>query len=242
MLEILSKTLGWPVDIEFACDGDIHKIYLLQCRPQSILDEKIDMIYPENIPEKDIIFTAHRFVSNAIVKDIKYIVYIDPAKYNAVESYEELVRIGKIVGQLNNRLPRQRFILIGPGRWGSRGDIKLGVRVNYSDINNTAMLIEVARKKGNYVPEVSFGTHFFQDLVEASIKYLPLYPDDQESIFNEEFLDSSPNMLRKILPEVKGFDEIIKVISIPKIGDSVSLSVFMDGEKERAVAFLSREV
>ncbi len=242
MLEILSKTLGWPVDIEFACDGDIHKIYLLQCRPQSILDEKIDMIYPENIPEKDIIFTAHRFVSNAIVKDIKYIVYIDPAKYNAVESYEELVRIGKIVGQLNNRLPRQRFILIGPGRWGSRGDIKLGVRVNYSDINNTAMLIEVARKKGNYVPEVSFGTHFFQDLVEASIKYLPLYPDDQESIFNEEFLDSSPNMLRKILPEVKGFDEIIKVISISKIGDSVSLSVFMDGEKERAVAFLSREV
>ena len=67
---------------------------------------------------------------------------------------------------------------MGPGRWGSRGDIKLGVRVTYSDINNAAMIIEVARKKGNYVPDVSFGTHFFQDLVESGIRYLPLYPDD----------------------------------------------------------------
>ena len=81
---------------------------------------------------------------------------------------------------------------MGPGRWGSRGDIKLGVNVTYSDINNTAVLIEIARKKGNYVPDLSFGTHFFQDLVEASIRYLPLYPDEKGIIFNEEFLRIRP--------------------------------------------------
>ena len=76
---------------------------------------------------------------------------------------------------------------MGPGRWGSRGDIKLGVSVTYSDINNTAVLIEIARQKGNYVPDLSFGTHFFQDLVEADIRYLPLYPDDARVVFNEAF-------------------------------------------------------
>ena len=84
--------------------------------------------------------------------------------------------VGRAVGRLNKLLPKRQFILIGPGRWGSRGDIRLGVPVTYSEINNTAMLIEVARQKGNYLPELSFGTHFFQDLVEASIRYLPLYP------------------------------------------------------------------
>jgi len=241
ILNILKENLGWPVDIEFACDGDIHKLYLLQCRPQSVVGEDVSMELPDQIPTEDILFTAHRFVSTALVRGIKYIVYVDPEKYNSISNYEDLVQIGKAIGQLNNRLPRQKFVLIGPGRWGSRGDIKLGVRVNYSDINNTAMLIEVARKKGNYVPEVSFGTHFFQDLVEASIKYLPLYPDDEESIFNESFLSQSPNQLKKIAPEVKNLEEVIRVISLTHIEENLSLTVHMDGEKEKAIAFLERE-
>ena len=92
---------------------------------------------------------------------------------------------------------------MGPGRWGSRGDIKLGVNVTYSDINNTSVLIEIAKKKGNYVPDLSFGTHFFQDLVEASIKYIPLYPDDEKIVFNEMFLKDSHNIFEDLLPEFK---------------------------------------
>ena len=60
--------------------------------------------------------------------------------------------VGRAVGRLNKLLPKRQFILIGPGRWGSRGDIKLGVPVTYSDINNTAMLIEVARQEGTICP------------------------------------------------------------------------------------------
>ena len=80
---------------------------------------------------------------------------------------------------------------MGPGRWGSRGDIKLGVPVAYSDINKTAMLIEIAVKQSKYEPELSFGTHFFQDLVEENIKYLPLYPEDNDIIFNMSFFRGS---------------------------------------------------
>ena len=124
--------------------------------------------------------SSRQYVSNGRVPDITHIVYVDPDGYAALSDPAVFKRVGQAVGRFNKILPKRQFALMGPGRWGSRGDITLGVHVTYSDINNTAMLIEVARKRGNYVPDLSFGTHFFQDLVEASIRYLPLFPDDPE--------------------------------------------------------------
>jgi len=240
ILRILSETLGWPVDIEFACDGDIHKLYLLQCRPQSQAIGVTRAPIPEEIPPEDILFSANRFVTTAQVKGIEYIVYVDPDAYDEVGSLEELVQIGRAVGELNSRLPRGRFILIGPGRWGSRGDIKLGVRVGYSDINNTAMLIEVAKCKRDYVPEVSFGTHFFQDLVEAQIRYLPLFPDEDGVLFNEAFFLESPNVLRRWLPNARNLEHVLRLIHVPKVADGATAAVIMDGESDKALAFLER--
>ncbi|MBI4727686.1 hypothetical protein HY768_10800 [candidate division TA06 bacterium] len=153
---------------------------------------------------------------------------------------EELIQVGRTVGDLNQKLPRQKFILIGPGRWGSRGDIKLGVRVGYSDINNTARLIEVTKKKKDCVPELSFGTHFFQDLVEAGIRYLPLYPDEPGAAFNQEFFANAPNVLRKLLPQAKNLEQVIKVIHVPKVADGAMLSVYMDGDREQALGAFKR--
>ena len=122
---------------------------------------------------------------------------------------------------------------MGPGRWGSRGDIKMGVNASYSDINNTGMLIEIARKHNGYLPEPSFGTHFFQDLVEASIYYLPLYPDDPQVLFNEKYLLSQKNLLPELLPEFVHLSEVISVISVPV---SSPLKILMNAERGEAVA------
>jgi hypothetical protein len=128
---------------------------------------------------------------------------------------------------------------MGPGRWGSRGDIKLGVNVTYSDINNTSVLIEIAKKKGNYVPDLSFGTHFFQDLVEASIRYLPLYPDEDGIIFNEDFLLKSPNALFELLPAYSNLSNVIHVIEVPEVTNGLILRVLMNADVEKAVGILS---
>ncbi|MFW5878691.1 MAG: pyruvate, phosphate dikinase, partial [Myxococcota bacterium] len=128
---------------------------------------------------------------------------------------------------------------MGPGRWGSRGDIKLGVNVSYSDIHNTALLVEIARKHGSYVPELSFGTHFFQDLVESSINYLPLYPDDEATDFNWTFLRSGPNMLAHLLPEYAHLEHTIRVIDVPGETDGRILRVLMNGELDRAMGLLA---
>jgi len=150
-----------------------------------------------------------------------------------------MLDIGRAVGKLNKLLPKRQFMLVGPGRWGSRGDIKLGVPVTYSDINNSAMLIEVARQKGNYLPELSFGTHFFQDLVEASIRYLPLYPDDPSTTFNDLFLRRSRNLLPELLPEFAHLQETLRVIDVPLQTGGLKLRVLMNADLQQAVGFLS---
>jgi hypothetical protein len=127
---------------------------------------------------------------------------------------------------------------MGPGRWGSRGDIKLGVKVTYSDINNSAMLIEIARKIGNYVPDLSFGTHFFQDLVEARIRYLALYPDEEGAIFAQDFFRASPNALADLLPEYEYLSPVLRVIDVPAVAEGQEIRVVMDGERDMALGFL----
>jgi len=149
--------------------------------------------------------------------------------------------VGRAVGLLNESLPKRKFILIGPGRWGSRGDIKLGVRVTYSDISCTAALIEVAWKKASYVPILSFGTHFFQDLVEADIMYIPLYPDQPGVIFRESFFRCSENILPQILPEYAYLSNVVKVIDVPAVNYGKTLAIHMNSDLGQAVAFLSDE-
>lgn len=236
LTNILQAKLRTPVDIEFAYDG--RNFYLLQCRPQSYGSGIGPVSIPQNLPQDSVVFSANKFVSNGQVPDITHIVYVDLEGYSHL-SEAEMRDVGRAVGRLNKLLPKRQFILIGPGRWGSRGDIKLGVPVTYSDINNAAMLIEVARQKGNYLPELSFGTHFFQDLVEASIRYLPLYPDNPDTVFNEFFLTRSCNVLAEVLPDSAHLADIIQVIDVSRETGGSVLRVLMNADLDQAVAFVA---
>ncbi len=237
MLKLLEEKMGTPVDIEFAHDG--KNLYLLQCRPQSYSHNIQPAPIPKNIPEEKIAFSANQYISNGFVPDITHIVYVDPESYGKLSSLSDLKAVGRAVGKLNKILPKRQFILMGPGRWGSRGDIKLGVDVTYSDINNTAVLIEIAKKKGKYLPELSFGTHFFQDLVEASIRYLPLYPDDDDTVFNEEFFARSTNILGDLIPEYSYLADTVRVIDVPENMEGAILRVLMNSNLDEAVAIFS---
>ncbi|MBN1631866.1 MAG: PEP/pyruvate-binding domain-containing protein, partial [Thermoleophilia bacterium] len=144
IIGLLQDALSAPVDIEFACDG--KDLYILQCRAQSYSADAAPAPIPHGLPEADVLFRARRHVSNGAVPDITHVVYVVPQAYDELETMSDLKAVGTAVGRLNAKLPTRRFILLGPGRWGSRGDIKLGVNVTYSDISNTAVLVEVARK------------------------------------------------------------------------------------------------
>ena len=237
LLSLLQREVRHPVDMEFASDG--NNLYLLQCRAQAPGKYAEPAPIPRDLPSSRIVFSANRYVSNGTVPNITHIVYVDPEHYSRLGSREELLAVGRAVGKLNKVLPRRQFILMGPGRWGSRGDVKLGVPVTYSDINNTSLLIEIARRTGDYTPDVSFGTHFFQDLVEAEIRYLPLYPDEEDVAFNELFLTRSPNLLAELAPDFESLSDTIRVVDVPQAADGQVLYVLMNADLDEAVGVLT---
>ena len=236
IMKLLEEKIGTPVDVEFASDGD--NMYILQCRPQSQSRGIERMPIPTNIPKDRKIFSANKYVTTAQIENMEYIVYVVPEEYGKLKSREEMQKVATIINELNSKLPKKKFILMGPGRWGSRGDIKLGVPVKYGEINNTSLLIEIAKEKDGYTPELSFGTHFFQDLVEAEIRYLPLYPDKKKTIFNEDLIIGVENNLEKILPSYKKFNNVVRVIKTSDLLSGSTLSIIMDGEAGEALGFL----
>ncbi len=237
LLRVLADRLGGPVDLEFASDG--KNLYLLQCRRQSFSGDTAPARIPRDVPRDRILFSADRYVSSGRVTDLTHIVYVDAEAYQALGTAAQLREVGRIIGRLNMLLPKRRFVLMGPGRWGSRGDIRLGVSVTYSDINNAALLVEIARARGSYVPDLSFGTHFFQDLVESGIRYLPLYPGDPGVVFDDAFLLRARNRLGELVPDHAEIGDVVRVIDVPRETGGMALNVVMNGDLDEALGYFA---
>ncbi|MFN8454200.1 MAG: PEP/pyruvate-binding domain-containing protein [Anaerolineae bacterium] len=243
ILKKLSYQYERPVDIEFAVQfipsypKPGFKIFLLQCRPLNNQEWLQNIPVPQDIPTAEQIFSANRLVPSGVVDKIRYLVYVDPFRYGQIPDNTIRMELARVVGRLNKRLEGERFILMGPGRWGS-SNIDLGVKVTYADIYNTSMLIEVAVTRNGITPELSYGTHFFQDLVESKIIPLAIYPDSAEAIFNHHFINQAPNILASFLPQDSIYTEYIKLIDIAEVSAGKLLRVVMNAEESRALGYL----
>jgi hypothetical protein len=242
LLQKLERRYKWPVDIEFTVS--IHPKYpqadytirLLQCRPL-VSQEWTQVEIPADIPEQDVILRACRLVPQGIVSGIRYIVYIDPLEYSQVPDHVTKLELARVIGRLNKCLEGERFILVGPGRWGS-SNLDLGVKVTYADIYNARVLVEVPLAKEGSTAEASYGTHFFQDLVESGIFPLPIVPGEDGAMLNYSFLAESPNVLADLLPEDAAREPYVQVIDVPAASGGRYLEIVMNGERERAVGYL----
>jgi hypothetical protein len=243
MLAKLEKAWGQPIDIEFTAyvdsDGST-KVNLLQCRSLRLPRASSgDIRIPDNLSKDRVLFRSNRAISAGIVEHIRYIIYIDPKKYTAITSIDIKKSLGRVIGKLNESLRNKvgKVMMMGPGRWGSN-NIDLGVNVTYSEIDNTAVLVEIAREESGHEPEVSYGTHFFQDLVEAEIVYLPVYPDDAFSDFNAKFFEESPNALVDLLPEFSSFSNVLQVVDVPSVAKGAYAKVVADPQSRSALCFV----
>ena len=242
MLSRLERVYGHPIDTEFTgavdANGDV-RINLLQCRPMRTPGSCDTLEFPDAVPPARILFKSNRIINGGIIPPVRYIVYIDPQSYASIESVDIKKSVGRMVGLLNEHplLLQGRMILMGPGRWGS-SNIDLGVNASYADINHTSVLVEIAREEAGQVPEVSYGTHFFLDLVEAQIIYMPVYPNDPESHFNNEFFNSAPSILLELLPEAVKFKNLISVIDLPAATGGRHGKVVADPQCQKAICYL----
>jgi hypothetical protein len=229
VLAAVQAAYGRPVDMEFAWDDG--KLYILQCRSLSTRREIERVVMPQDVPAGSRLFVSRTGLCSARVPGIEYVVYVDPRAYDRLASASEKRRIGWAVGQINRRLAGKVYALMGPGRWGSN-DLNLGVPVGYGDINNTRLLVEIAFERDGYTPEVSYGTHFFQDLVESDIAYLPLHPDAEGSELAEGFLLGSANALAALDRELAPLSGVVHVVHVPTARDGELLHVYLDAESQ----------
>lgn len=219
ILKTLETNYDYPIDVEFTINftGEgSYKINLLQCRPlQTIgLEKKVEI--PENIKKSDVLIKSKgHFFGGNISKKINRIIYVDPASYHALTDSDKY-SIARVVGSLNKRITNKdddAVLLLGPGRWGTTTP-SLGVPVTFAEINNIAVLGEIAFKGGNIIPELSFGTHFFQDLVETSIFYIAIFPDREEVVFDEKRFSSLEDLFPKIMPDYEQYNDIIRMYNV----------------------------
>jgi hypothetical protein len=140
-----------------------------------------------------------------------------------------------LIGRINDRLADETFILLAPGRWGSVNP-ELGIPVTYADIYNSRALIEIVASES--APEPSYGTHFFQDLVEANIYTLVLALHDPDTEFNQDFFNKSPSALAKMLPEDSAWESHVRIIDIPSVARGAMGELVMDGDIGTALAYL----
>jgi hypothetical protein len=233
-LRRLEDAFGTPINVEFAQVED--RFYLLQCRPLVQAEAADAGKLPRGVANADVVFFTRGLVRSGEVRDIAYVVYVDPRAYDLLDP-ERRAAVSRAVARVNDALEGTPFLLMGPGRWGTN-DSQLGVKVNYADINHCRVLIEIAHRRGEYVPEVSYGTHFFQDLVEDGIYYLALHPDEAGVVFQEPFLAQAQNALKDVSPRDADLAACLRVIRASDAVPGRALHLAMNGEAGEAMCWL----
>lgn len=219
MLKALEGVYEYPVDIEFTgnfnSDGNLQ-INLLQCRPFQTKGQQARIAIPDRIaPERLLLRQEGNFMGGSVSLPLARIIYIDPQAYTQL-SLSEKYDVARVVGRLNKGIESREetpSLLLGPGRWGTTTPA-MGVPVTFSEINHMAVLAEIAYQDGSLIPDLSFGTHFFQDLVEMDIFYLAIYPEKEGVVFNRDWLASHPNILAALSPRDSPYEKVIRVYDV----------------------------
>jgi hypothetical protein len=241
MLKSLEAIYRYPVDIEFTVNFDAQgktRINLLQCRPFQTKGHYSRVELPEKIAKTKILIRQEaNFMGGSIYQAISRIIYVDPQAYAKLplpEKYE----IARLVGKLNRQIGRRDAmptILLGPGRWGTTTPA-MGVPVKFSEINNITAIGEIAYQDGALIPDLSFGTHFFQDMVEMDIFYMAIYPDKEDVVFNTGWMKKQPNILTDLMPDDACWSGVVHVYDVR----AKDLRLLSDIVTQQMICFLGK--
>ncbi|MBT7122656.1 MAG: pyruvate kinase, partial [Clostridia bacterium] len=229
MLATLSKVYDYPVDIEFTAnftDADTFKVNLVQCRPLQTRGLGKTVTFPElKNPHDCFISTNGDFMGGNIRLPIDYIVYVDTDSY-LKQTEQGKYTAARQIGIINAALKEQSVMLVGPGRWGTTTP-SLGVPVSFSEINNMSVICEVASVDAGFVPELSYGSHFFQDLVETGIFYVAVFDGNEGVHFNPDYIARKKNVMSEIAQGSEHLDDVVRVY------DTKGMQIFSDIVSQR---------
>ncbi len=218
MVTTLERAYGYPVDMEFTADVAVDgavRVNVVQCRPlqtRGIQAARVEI--PSDVPDDRVLFrSSGGFMGGSIVQPLDRVIVVDPAGYER-SSRSDKHEVARLIGRLTriHASSDLRVALLGPGRWGT-SDANLGVPVSFAELRNVAVLGEVAFSAGGLMPELSFGSHFFQDLVESGIFYVAL-PEQDGTRVELGLLDRFPNLLAELLPGDARLADVVRVTDL----------------------------
>ncbi len=247
IMKTLENAYQHPVDIEFTgnfVDEDNYRINVVQCRPFQFTREVREIQSPKNVKKENILLkTCGPIIGQSISKNIDRIIYIFPSKYGEM-SMQDRYSVARIIGDITNlentRGEKLNILLIGPGRWGTKMPA-LGIPVSFAQIKNASILCEIVAMHEGLTPDISLGTHFFNDLVEMEILYMAVYPKNSDYVLNEKLLISSPNKLSLILPDSKQWESSIYVADASDMKKDCSITMHVNALVQKGIVFISEK-
>ncbi len=217
MLRCIQNEYEYPVDTEFTInisENGEYSIDLLQCRPLQVQKGKTGTVIPSDIPQ-DSIFLESKGASMGMskVSELDLIVYVDPIKYYNMP-YKEKDLVAKLIGKINwhYRDTDKHMMLIVPGRVGTTSP-ELGVPTAFSDISAFAIICETEENEAGYNPELSYGSHIFQDLVEAEILYTAVFRGEKTIHYHPEKLQDSKDLTEEF-EQSKVLKDIVHIYDV----------------------------
>jgi hypothetical protein len=243
ILATLEAAYRYPVDVEFTANflstGDL-RVNVVQCRPLQVKEGGVIQPPPADLPASSILLASRGpVIGQSTVAPIDRVVYVDPDAYAALaprDRYEVARVIGRVTRAGSDRA--RRLLLLGPGRWGT-STVSLGVPVSFAEIQRVSVICEIVRMGANVVPDVSLGSHFFNDLVEANMLYLALDPSRPEHRLDEALLLGAPSRLAELLPDDARLAGVVRVIDFPLHGDGRRLLLSADSVRQEVLCYLA---
>ncbi len=241
MLAILQSAYGSAVETEFTAnflDESGYKINLLQCRPFQYKGGGSVPQAPDRLATKDILLEARgAVIGQSRQTEIDRFIYIRPLVYGQLpigERYQVAQLIGQIAHSDQADVPKT-IMLLGPGRWGTSMP-SLGVPIRFSQISSVSVLCEIVAMREGLVPEVSLGTHIFNEMVEMNMLYLALFPSREGNFINEDFFESVDNRLAELFPEQERWAKVVRVIDACTLGQK-TVRLYADTVEQRALCY-----
>lgn len=220
ILDILKEALGSPVEIEYAVNLNKDKngrasFYMLQIKPLmgTDIDHKIDL---DKMEKDKILLYSERSMGNGIIENIYDVIFIDKNKFDKTSTLEMTTEIES----LNQKMldTKHNYILIGPGRWGTR-DRFIGIPVAWPQISNAKVIVEMSTK--DFPLDASLGSHFFHNLTSMNIGYFSVNHTSRGNFIRWDVLEK-----QKLVNKTKYFRHV---------RFNKPLKIIMDGKKRKSL-------
>lgn len=223
VLDVVKEALGSPVELEFAVDLNKDQdnkatFYLLQIKPLigNSTDYEVDM---NKINSEEIVLYSEKEMGNGLIDDVEDIVFVDPDTFDKSKTEE----MAQEMERINARMIKEnrKYILIGPGRWGTR-DKWIGIPVNWPQISNARVIVETSLE--GFPLDASSGSHFFHNVTSMNVGYFCIQPELSGSYIRYNMLKSQKSVEKTDYFMIAHFEK--------------PLTIKMDGKKRISVVTL----